>query len=144
MSAEEISGRRVGLFAWSENRMIRLIKFRRLLQTRPTNSQIPYLRDVKNLNKENDFEQNVSTMSPPPWRWQPFSLVGSLQQRSAFQSHFARRYRCHCLERRFGAVILSPALPITRSRRHTGDPSGQQADFKSGDGFLLDRNSLEC
>ena len=43
-------------------------------------------------------------MSPPPWRWQPFSLVGSLQQRSAFQSHFARRYRCHCLERRFGAV----------------------------------------
>src|SRR6266702_7356886 len=104
MSAEEISGRRVGLFAWLENRMISLFNFGRLLQTRPANSQIPDLRDVKNLNKENDFEQNVSTMSPPPWRWQPFSLVGSLQQRSAFQSHFARRYRCHCLERRFGAV----------------------------------------
>ena len=122
MSAEEISGRRVGLFAWLENRMISLFNFGRLLQTRPANSQIPDLRDVKNLNKENDFEQNVSTMSPPPWRWQPFSLVGSLQQRSAFQSHFARRYRRHCLERRFGAVILSPALPITRSRRHAGDP----------------------
>ena len=144
MSAEEISGRQVGLFAWLENRMIRPIQFRSTATNSTSNSQIPDLRDVKNLNKENDFEQNVSTMSPPPWRWQPFSLVGSLQQRSAFQSHFARQYRCHCLERRFGAVILSPALPITRSRRHTGDPSSQQADFKSGDGFLLDRNSLEC
>jgi len=28
MSAEEISGRQVGLFAWLENRMIRPIQFR--------------------------------------------------------------------------------------------------------------------
>ena len=65
MSAEEISGRQVGLFAWLENRMISLFNFGRLLQTRSANSQIPALRDVKNLSKENDFEQNVSTMSPP-------------------------------------------------------------------------------
>src|SRR5437762_12824669 len=98
MSAEEISGRRVGLFAWLEYRMISLYNFGRLLQTRPANSQIPDLRDDKNLNKESDLAQYITTISHYPWHRQPCRLLGTRQQRSASHIHLASRYRYHSSE----------------------------------------------